>query len=114
MALTITMKLRHAYNIVQVLGGCPWDTPRSWWFAESTDIGREAGHYVLFSDLVISVFPPHNPNLMAPTITMKFRHAYNIVWVLGGCPQDTPRSWWFTESTDIGGVTGHYVPVLTW
>jgi hypothetical protein len=35
-------------------------------------------------DLVISAFPPHNPNLMALTIKMKFLHAYNIVRVLGG------------------------------
>jgi hypothetical protein len=51
---------------------------------------------------------------MALTITMKFQHAYNIAWLLGGCPRDTPRSLWFAELTDIGGVTGHYVPTWTW
>jgi hypothetical protein len=35
-------------------------------------------------DLVITAFPPHNPNLMALPITMKIRQAYNIVLVLGG------------------------------
>jgi hypothetical protein len=64
-------------------------------------------------DLVISAFPPHNPNVMALTITMKFRNAYNIVWVLGGRPWDTSWLWWFSESTDIGGVTGHYVLIWT-
>jgi hypothetical protein len=34
-------------------------------------------------DLVISAFPPHNLKLMALTITMKFRHAYNNARVLG-------------------------------
>jgi hypothetical protein len=65
-------------------------------------------------DYVVLAFPPDNPNPMALNITMKFRHAYNIVRVLGGCPWDTPRSWWFAESTDIGGVRGHYVLIWTW
>jgi hypothetical protein len=64
-------------------------------------------------DLVISAIPLDNLTLMALTITMKFRHAYNIVRVLGGCPRDTPRSWWFAKWTDIGGVVGHYVHIWT-
>jgi hypothetical protein len=65
-------------------------------------------------DLVISAFPPHNLTLMALNLTMKFLHAYNIDRVLGGWPCDTPRSLWFSEWADIGGVKGHYVPIWTW
>jgi hypothetical protein len=65
-------------------------------------------------DMVISAIPLDNLTLMALNITKKFLHAYNIVRVLGGCPLDTPRSWWFAESTDIGGVAGHYVLIWTW
>jgi hypothetical protein len=114
MAPTITMKFRHAYNIVRVLGGLPWDTPRSWWSAESTDIGGVTGHYVLILDLVISAILLHNPTITAITITIKVRHAYNFAMVLGGWPCDTPRSWWSAEWTDIGGVTGRYVLIWTW
>jgi hypothetical protein len=48
---------------------------------------------------------------MTHTITMKFRHAYIIVRVLGGWQWDTPQSRFFAELTDIDGVMGHYVPI---
>jgi hypothetical protein len=64
-------------------------------------------------DLLISAFPPHHPNIMALTTTMKVRHAYNIVRVLGGWPWDTPWSLWSAEWTDIGRVAGHYVLIWT-
>jgi hypothetical protein len=112
MALNVTMKFLHAYNIDRVLGGWPCVTPRSWWFAESIDICGVTGHSVLIWNLVISAIPLNNFSLMALATTMKFRHAYNIVRVLDGCPRATPRSWWLAEWTDIGGVTGHYVLIL--
>jgi hypothetical protein len=65
-------------------------------------------------DLVISEILLHNPTITALTITIKVRHAYNFVMVLGGWPCDTLRSWWSAEWTDIGGVTGHYVLTWTW
>jgi hypothetical protein len=34
--------------------------------------------------------------------------------VLVGWPCDTPRSWSFAESTNIGGTRGHYDRIFTW
>jgi hypothetical protein len=45
---------------------------------------RRVGSLRPYLDLVISAIPINNITLMALTITLKFRHAYNIVRVLGG------------------------------
>jgi hypothetical protein len=45
---------------------------------------RSGGSLCPYLDLVILAIPLDNPTLMALTITMKFRHAYNIVRMLGG------------------------------
>jgi hypothetical protein len=50
-------------------------------------------------DLVISANTLNNRTIMASTITIKFPRAYNFVMVSDGRPGDTPRSWWFSEST---------------
>jgi hypothetical protein len=62
---------------------------------------------------MISAIPLDNPTLIALTITIKVRHAYSIVVVLGGWAWDNHRSWWFAESTHIGLVSGPYVPIWT-
>jgi hypothetical protein len=55
-----------------------------------------------------------NPTIMAVAIAINVRSAYHIHMVLGGWVWDTPRSWWIAQSTDIGGVTGHFVLIGTW
>jgi hypothetical protein len=73
---------------------------------------RSDGTFFSVLDLVIRPIPLHNHTITALTITIKVLHAYNIVQLLGGCRWDPPRSWWFAESTDIGGLAGHCVTIL--